>query len=114
MKSLGVLVVMGLLVSGMAQAAYRVVGHTEVGCPLHVKVVHELSSKVDRLLIVADRDVRILKPMPGMSRVKIYRSLKPDQFYTMYEVELMAPEMSRLSELKVFMSGRMYSCLIDV
>lgn len=114
MKFLRALTLVGLICTTQAFASYEVIGETK-DCPIQTKVIQKTSKGKSSLLIIHDKDVYELALESQIGSMKFYTSQLEEtegKFMT-FEATIMGPEMSRLSELKIYLSGLMMDCLID-
>lgn len=115
MKFLSTMSLLGFLCTTPALAGHEVIGETKE-CAIQTKVIQKTSKEGSSLLVIHDRDVYELVLVNQVGRMKFYTSTyqeeSPDKFMT-FEATIMSAEMSRLSEIKIYLSGVMMNCLID-
>lgn len=115
MKTLKLFLITGLIISSQAFASYEVIGETKE-CEIHTKVIKRTDAHKKQLLIIHDREVTQLDLIKRISGIEYYSSANygDGQLGSMtYEAEIMGPEMSRLSQLSIYLSGRTFNCFIE-
>jgi hypothetical protein len=93
-------------------ASYEVIGETK-DCPIQTKIIQKVSANESSLLVIHEREVYELGLESQIGSMKIYTSSYQENVHMTFEATIMGPEMSRLSELKIYLSGVMMECLID-
>lgn len=115
MKALTTMVLLGLICMTKAFASYEVIGETKE-CAIKTKIIQRNSESKSSLLIIHEKDVYELTLESQIGSMKFYASPYQEEThekFMTFEATIMGPEMSRLSELKIYLSGVMMDCLID-
>jgi len=115
MKTFTTMALIGLICTSQAFAGYEVIGET-TECPIKTKVIQRVSGDESSLLVIHERDVYELILKRQLGSMKIYTSpyqMDDQERFMTFSAIIMGPEMSRLSELKIYLSGIMINCLID-
>jgi hypothetical protein len=93
----------------------KVIGTLEAGCPIQGQVIKIYSRFEEKLLIVEDykvHELSLFKKQPG--GISYFRSHISTAFPPTFEARVMSANMSRLSEVTVYLSGIRAECLIEV
>ncbi len=115
MKALSVTLILGLFTSGQALAGHELIGHTKE-CQIRTTVIKATAGHKKQLLVVHDRNLYTLELVKKIGSMELYASDIHDAIQLReltFDATIMGKDMSRLSELRIYLSGAMYECMID-
>ena len=112
MKVLALIGLIGIVFATETFASYEVIGETK-DCPIHTKVIQKEEGSKSSLLVIHEREVYELDLEGQVGGMKFYTSPYQENVYMTFAATIIGPEMSRLSEIKIYLSGVMMECLID-
>lgn len=115
MKFYKTLALLSLIWTTQTFANYEVIGETKE-CAIQTKVIQKTTDGESSLLVIHESDIYELDLERKMGSIVFYKSSLEGETsgrFMTFEATVMGPEMSRLSELKIFLSGVMLDCLID-
>lgn len=114
MKSLFRMFMLVLLCSSNVYAGYEYIGEMRE-CAFKAKVLRKITSQEDSLLIIQGRDVYTVRFAEQRGAIKYYSSFARGHYDKVisFEAAIMGPQMARLSEIRIFLSGVMMDCYIE-
>ena len=108
MKFLRVLSVLGIMSTSQVYASYEVIGWTKE-CPLKTEVILKTVKGQSSVLVLLEKEIYQLAPVGQRGSMRMFAS----EGIISFEATIMGPEMARLSELTIYLSGVKLECLID-
>lgn len=112
MKLLSLFGLLALLSGTALHARDEILGYTR-SCPVRAKVVRVTTPTEDLVLLISRRKVHRLAFQKQVEGIRYYFSQESSFPPQTFIASIMSEEMSRLSELEVYYSGVMVSCLIE-
>jgi hypothetical protein len=113
MKRIIMSALLGITFSTYSFADFKVIGQLEKRCPMKAIVIKESGTK-DLVLVIESSKVNELELFKKQAGLTYYRSTTKTSFPPTFEGTIMSPKMNRLSEIRIFYSGKTVDCYIDI